>query len=102
MEDDYKSLLFSHDAPCDVIRKCMPELVRRLDLESVMDHIIPTDLLTKDELKEYEEKKKTMVQKQLKRWFLRNIVLKGSNKVLMVYVRGCHIPSCLSVLRSAS
>ena len=59
MGDKYKSLVFSHAAPCDVICKCMPDLVRRLDLESVMDHIIPTDLLTKDELKEYEEKKKT-------------------------------------------
>ena len=81
MEDEYKSLVLSHDAPGDVIRKCMPELVRRLDLESVMDHMMSTDLLTKDELDEYEEKKKTMAQKQLNRWFLRHIVLKGNNKV---------------------
>ena len=81
MEDKYKSLVFLHATPRDVIRKCMSELVRRLDLESVMDHIMPTDLLTKDELKEYEEKKETMVQKELNRWFLRNIVLKGSNEV---------------------
>ena len=81
MEDEYKSLVFSHAAPCDVIRKCMPELVKRLDLESVMDHMIPTDLLTKDELKGYEEKKKMIVPRQLNRWFLRNIVLKGSNEV---------------------
>ena len=82
MEDDYKALVFSNDAPCDIIRKCMPELVRRLDLESAMDHIMSTELLRNDELEEYEEKKKTMVEaKQLNRWFLRNVVLKGSNQV---------------------
>lgn len=77
----YKSLLFSHDAPCDVIRKSMPELVRRLDLEAIMDHMMTTEYLTNNELKEYEEKKGTMVQKQLNRWFLRSVVLKGSNEV---------------------
>ena len=82
MEDEFKRLVFSHDAPCDVIRKCMPELVRRLNLECAMDHIMSTELLTNDDLKEYEGKKKTMVErKQLNGWFLRNFVLKGSNQV---------------------
>ena len=85
MDVEYELLVFSHDAPCDVIRKCMPELVRRLDLESAMDHIMSTELLTNDELKEYEEKKKTIPEKkQLNGWFLRNVVLKGSNKVCNV------------------
>lgn len=87
MEDEYKSLLFSHNAPRDVIRKCMPEFVRRLDLESAMDHIMSTELLTNEELEEYEEKKKTMIErKKLNEWFLRNVVLKGSNKVGMYII----------------
>ena len=82
MEDEFKGLVFSHDGPCDVIRKCMPELVRRLNLECAMDHIMSTELLTNDDIKEYEEKKKLMVEgKQLNGWFLRNVVLKGSNQV---------------------
>ena len=92
MEDEYKSLLYSHNAPRDAIQKCMPELVRRLDLESVMDHMMSTDLLTDDQLEEYEEKKKVMVPnkranevpRQLNRWFLRNVVLKGEDEVHML------------------
>ena len=48
MEDEFKGLVYSHGAPCDVIRKCMPELVWRLNLECAMDHIMSTELLTND------------------------------------------------------
>jgi len=64
----------------------MPELVKRLDLKSAMDHIMTAEFLTNDELKEYEEKEIMMQQKQLNRWFLRNIVLKGNNEVRHNYM----------------
>ena len=85
MDDHFKSLLFSHKDARDIVRKCMPDLVKKLDLEPVLDHVIAADVLSEDNIDEYEQKKDEMnnQQQQLNRWFLRRIVLKGSSQVIM-------------------
>ena len=83
MDNDFKSLLFLHNDPRDIIRKCMPDLVKKLDLEPVLDHIIAVDVLSEDTIDEYEERKDSQQQQAVNRWFLRRIVLKGSSQVIM-------------------
>lgn len=84
MVDSFKSLLFLHKDPRGIIRKCMPDLVKKLDLEPVLDHVIAADVLSDDNIDEYERKKDEMNKHQeVNRWFLRRIVLKGSNQVVM-------------------
>ena len=80
MDNDFKSLLFLHNDPRDIIRKCMPDLVKKLDLEPVLDHIIAVDVLSEDTIDEYEERKDSEQQQAVNRWFLRRIVLKGSSQ----------------------
>lgn len=82
MDDDFKSLLHLHNDPRDVIRKCMPSLVKKLDLEPVLDHMIVSDVLSEDAIDEYEEKKDKLEQQPLNRWFLRRIVLKSSQVIV--------------------
>ena len=83
--DEFKSLVESHKDALDVVRQCMPDLVIKLDLEPVLDHVIATNVLSQDIIDEYEQKKDDInsQQRQLNRWFLRRIVLKGSNQVIM-------------------
>ena len=81
MDDNFKSL-FLHNDPREIIRKCMPDLVRKLDLEPVLDHVIAADVLSQDIIDEYEERKDSQ-QQVVNRWFLRRIVLKGSTQVIM-------------------
>ena len=85
MDDNLESLLLTHSDVCDIVCKCMPELVKKLDLEPVLDHLIATDVLSVDSVNEYEQKKDGInnQQQQLNRWFLRRIVLKGSKQVIM-------------------
>ena len=85
MDGTLKSLLSLHKDPREVIRKCMPDLVKKLDLEPVLDHVIAGDALSDDDIDEYEKKKDEMnnQQQQVNRWFLRRIVLKGSKEVIM-------------------
>lgn len=85
MEDNFKSLLLSNPDPRDVIRRCMPDFVKNLDLEPVLDHVIAEGVLAEDTIDEYEDKKdKVNNQRQpLNRWFLRRIVLKESNEVIV-------------------
>ena len=82
MEDNFKSLLYSHEEPRDIIRKCMPDLVKRLDLDPALDHVIAGDAISEDTIDEYEKKKDSCQGKDLNRWFLRRFVLKGSSKVI--------------------
>ena len=88
VDDHFKSLLISHKDPLDIIRKCMPDLVRKLDLEPVMDYVIAGDLLSEDKIDEYEQKKEEMngQRQQVNRWFLRRIVLKENIQVNPVIV----------------
>ena len=83
--DEFKSLVESHKDALDVVRQCMPDLVIKLDLEPVLDHMISANVLSEDSIDEYEQKKDNInsQQRQLNRWFLRRIVLKGSNQVIM-------------------
>ena len=83
--DEFKSLVESHKDALDVVRQCMPDLVIKLDLEPVLDHVIAANVLSEDSIDEYEQKKDDInsQQRQLNRWFLRRIVLKGSNQVIM-------------------
>ena len=83
MDDDFKSLLFLHSDPREIIRKCMPALVKKLDLEPVLDHVIAADVLSEDNIDEYEERKDSEQQQAVNRWFLRRIVLKGNSQVIM-------------------
>ena len=85
MGDEFKSLVESHKDALDVVRQCMPDLVMKLDLEPVLDHVIAANVLSEDIIDEYEQKKDDInsQQRQLNRWFLRRIVLKGSNQVIM-------------------
>ena len=85
MGDEFKSLVESHKDALDVVRQCMPDLVIKLDLEPVLDHVIAANVLSEDSIDEYEQKKDDInsQQRQLNRWFLRRIVLKGSNQVIM-------------------
>ena len=86
MDDDFKSLLLLHSDPREIIRKCMPDLVKKLDLEPVLDHVIAADVLSDDHIDEYEMKKGVEQQQTVNRWFLRRIVLKGSSQVCYVMV----------------
>ena len=83
--DEFKSLVESHKDALDVVRQCMPDLIKKLDLEPVLDHVIAADVLSEDMIDEYKQKKDdiNIQQQQLNRWFLRKIVLKGTNKVIM-------------------
>ena len=85
MGDEFKSLVESHKDALDVVRQCMPDLVIKLDLEPVLDHMISANVLSEDSIDEYEQKKDNInsQQRQLNRWFLRRIVLKESNQVIM-------------------
>ena len=85
MGDEFKSLVESHKDALDVVRQCMPDLVIKLDLEPALDHVIAANVLSEDIIDEYEQKKDDInsQQRQLNRWFLRRIVLKGSNQVIM-------------------
>ena len=83
--DEFKSLVESHKDVLDVVRQCMLDLVKKLDLEPVLDHVIAADVLSEDMIDEYKQKNDdiNIQQQQLNRWFLRKIVLKGTNKVIM-------------------
>ena len=85
MDDNFKSLVESHKDALEIVRRCMPDLVKKLDLEPVLDHVIAADVLSGDIIDEYEQKRDdiNIHQQQLNRWFLRRIVLKGSNQVIM-------------------
>ena len=85
MGDEFKSLVESHKDALDVVRQCMPDLVKKLDLEPVLDHLISANVLSEDSIDEYEQKKDDInsQQRHLNRWFLRRIVLKESNQVIM-------------------
>ena len=61
----------------------MPDLIMKLDLEPVLDHLIAADVLSEDSVGEYEQKKDEMNNQQLNRWFLRRIILKESSQVIM-------------------
>ena len=61
----------------------MPDLVMKLDLEPVLDHLIAADVLSEDSVAEYEQKKDKMNNQQLNKWFLRRIILKESSQVIM-------------------
>jgi len=84
MEDNFKTLLFTHKEPRNVVRSCLPELVKKLDLEPVLDHVIAADVLTEENIDQYELKKDEPNHQQqlINRWFLRRIVLKGSDEVI--------------------
>ena len=73
----------SHVDAWGIVRQCMPDLVMKLDLEPVLDHLIAADVLSEDSVGEYEQKKDEMNNQQLNRWFLRRIILKESSQVIM-------------------
>lgn len=88
MDDIFESRVLSHTDVCGIVRQCMPDLVKKLDLEPVLDHLIAANVLSKDDIVEYEKEKDkhgmtNQQQQQLNRWFLRRKVLTGSNQVIM-------------------
>ena len=73
----------SHVDAWGIVRRCMPDLVMKLNLEPVLDHLIAADVLSEDSVGEYEQKKDEMNNQQLNRWFLRRIIVKESSQVIM-------------------
>ena len=84
MEDDFQSLLCSYEEPRDIIRKCMPDLVKKLELDPVLDYVIAGEAISADTIVKYEEKKDSCQRRDLNRWFLRRFVLTGNSEVICV------------------
>ena len=69
----------------EMIQKLTPELVKKLDLNPMLDYFITSGVLPDNAVVEFESNSTKLTQRNLNRWFLRNVLSKGNLQVYMVY-----------------
>ena len=71
----------SFDKLQEIVKKLTPELVKKLDLNPMLDHLIASAVLADNIVTEFEENSAKMAPKNLNRWFLRNVLRGGDLQV---------------------
>ena len=66
----------------EIIKNLTPELVKVLDLNPMLDHLTGSGVLPDNIVEEFEQNSVTMSQRNLNRWFLRNVLSKGNLQVI--------------------
>ena len=83
IENDVEDLIAqcSLDKLQEIIQKLTPELVKKLNLNPMLDHFIASRVLPQNAVEEFESNSTKLTQRNLNRWFLRNILSKGDHQV---------------------
>jgi len=84
-DDGFKTLVLSHNAPCDVISAQLTNLTNLMDLKCITPLYVSLD---RSEKQEYSQKEKKWDRVPLTSWFLQAVILKSKSvKVANL----CHI-----------
>ena len=75
----------SFDKLQDIIKTLTPDLVKKLDLNPMLDHFIASGVLSDNTVEEFENNSAKLTQRNLNRWFLRNVLSKGNLQVASCY-----------------
>ena len=83
IENDVEDLITqcSLDKLQEIIQKLTPDLVKKLDLNPMLDHFIASGVLPESAVEEFESNSTKLTQRNLNRWFLRNVLSKGNLQV---------------------
>ena len=79
----------SFDKLQEIVKKLTPQLVKKLDLNPMLDHFIASRVLLDNTVEEFENNSTTLTQRNLNRWFLRNVLSKGNLQVLYAWLYKC-------------
>ena len=71
----------SFDKLQEIVKKLTPELVKKLDLNSMLDRFIASAVLADNIVTEFKDNSAKMTPKNLNRWFLRNVLCRGDLQV---------------------
>ena len=71
----------SFDKLQDIIKTLTPDLVKKLDLNPMLDHFITSGVLPDNTVEVFENNSAKLTQRNLNRWFLRNVLSKGNLQV---------------------
>ena len=71
----------SFDKLQEIVKKLTPELVKKLDLNPMLDHFTASAVLADNIVTEFEDNSAKMTPKNLNRWFLRNVLRGGDLQV---------------------